>query len=290
VSTTNYSAPTSPSSDTDMPLYGPDVSNNNFSSTAAAVNFVSRLPGEGFSFIEQKVSEGSTYKDPYWAPIRDWCTANDFPCIGYHYVKTDDPNAQAANWLANDGGKYAMLDFENNSGDINNFWNVVNAFNAAGVEIALSYIPHWYWQNIGSPDLTTVPGLVASNYVNGSGYASTLYPGDDSGNWFAYGGATPQILQYTDQATVAGLSVDCNAFKGSVDGLRTLLGYPTPGDTVTTSKPATEADQVSEVWDQLRGPNGNGWPQLGGLSLVDALAQVRDKVCGTNDADTTGEQ
>lgn len=264
-------------------LYGPDVSNNNFRTTAEAIAFVSALPGEGFAWVEQKVSEGSSYKDPFWPAIRDWCTANDFPCVGYHYVREGDPAGQAANFVANGGGKFAMLDFEDNSGDIANFWAVVKAFNAADVEIALSYIPRWYWQQIGSPDLSQVPGLVASSYVNGSGYASVLYPGDDNARWAAYGGATPQILQFTSSAIVAGKSVDANAFKGTTTELRALLGYPT-GDTMPASKkPATEAEQVSENWDQLRGPNGDGWPQLGGLSVVDALAQVRDKVCGTND-------
>jgi hypothetical protein len=40
---------------------------------------------------------------------------------------------------------------------------------------------------------------------------------------------------------------------------------------------------LQENWDQLRGIDGKGWPQLGGQTLVNALGEVRDKVCGTND-------
>ena len=42
-----------------------------------------------------------------------------------------------------------------------------------------------------------------------------------------------------------------------------------------------QIDALQEVWRQLRGPNGNGWPQLGqndkgqNLSLVDAIAAIR---------------
>ncbi len=97
-----------------------------------------------------------------------------------------------------------MLDFEAGSGDLDNFWAVADAITAAGAHVALSYIPHWYWQQIGSPSLTGVPGLVASDYVEGSGYASALYPGDDSGFWTGYGGIDPVILQFTDTAQVAG--------------------------------------------------------------------------------------
>lgn len=206
-----------------MTLYGPDTSNNNFASSDAAISFVSQLPGQGFSWIEQKVSEGSYYQDPYWPVISQWCRQNRFPCIGYHYVTTDDPAAQARTWLANDGGNHAMLDFEANSGDIDNFWAVLDAFDDAGVTVSLSYIPRWYWQQIGSPDLSGVPGLIASNYVGGTGYASSLYPGDDSARWAAYGGATPALLQFTSTAQIGTLSVDCNAFDGTLDQLVALL-------------------------------------------------------------------
>lgn len=268
-----------------MTLFGPDVSNNNFRSTAAAIDFVSRLAGEGFSFIEQKVSEGSGYRDPYWAPIRDWCAANHFPCIGYHYVRTGDPDAQAANWVANGGGPFAMLDFEDGSGDIANFWAVINAFNRAGVEIALSYIPHWYWERIGSPDLSGVPGLISSSYFGAGNYASALYPGAHGAGWQPYGGATPAIWQFTDGALVAGLSVDCNAFEGTLDQLIALL----KGTTVTQPDPALAAiNQVraiaQDIQTQLRGPAEKGWPQLGqnangeDLTLVDAVAAIKNKV------------
>lgn len=268
-----------------MTLYGPDTSNNNFGSIAAALDFVSRLPGEGFSFIEQKVSEGSGYRDPFWGPIRDWCASNHFPCIGYHYVRTGDPDAQAANWVANGGGPFAMLDFEDGSGDIANFWAVINAFNRAGVEVALSYIPHWYWERIGSPDLSGVPGLVSSSYFGSGNYASALYPGAGGAGWQPYGGATPALWQFTDGALVAGLSVDCNAFEGTLDQLIALL----KGTTVTQPDPALAAiNQVlaiaQDIQTQLRGPAEKGWPQLGqnangeDLTLVDAVAAIKNKV------------
>lgn len=38
-----------------------------------------------------------------------------------------------------------------------------------------------------------------------------------------------------------------------------------------------DVDLLQEVWDQLRGPGGKGWPQLGGRSLVDAVAELLRK-------------
>ena len=47
---------------------------------------------------------------------------------------------------------------------------------------------------------------------------------------------------------------------------------PPPGN------PRTDRQLLEELWDQLRGPGGKGWPQLGGRSLVDGLAELlKDK-------------
>lgn len=265
-----------------MALFGLDLSNNNWHSNAEAVADVQRATQvEGFAWIEHKVSEGSGYRDPYWPAVRDWCNANNVPVIGYHYVRTDDPAAQAKCFVNNGGGKNVMLDFEDGSGNIANFWAVVRAFNAAGVNVVLSYIPHWYWQNIGSPDLTGVPGLVSSSYYERNNYASKEYydaGGDNGAGWASYGGATPVIWQFTDAAIVAGISVDANAFKGDVNALRALLGYPitttTGGGSVSnqpaTPKPVDVANQVSQVWDQLL----IRWDFLNGNTPVEALGVI----------------
>ena len=261
-----------------MTLFGPDVSNNNWNSVAQLESFLSQLQGEGFSWIEAKCSEGNYYRDPYWTPTLQWCQANNFPVVPYHYVTTDGAVSQVETFLSNGGGTTVMLDFEANSGDIENFWDVVAAFNAAGVQVVLSYIPHWYWQEIGSPDISTVPGLIASDYVGGSGYASDLYPGDDDTDfWFGYGGATPAILQFTDAAIIAGMSMDCNAFRGTLAELQTLLGAPVTQPPAPTTnppaipKPDDQATQISQVWDQLL----IRWTdQLNGDTLVEAVGQL----------------
>ena len=43
-------------------------------------------------------------------------------------------------------------------------------------------------------------------------------------------------------------------------------------------------DAIQEIWKQLRGPQGQGWPQLGvnekgqNLTLVDAVASIRQQL------------
>jgi hypothetical protein len=79
-------------------------------------------------------------------------------------------------------------------------------------------------------------------------------------------------------------NLDMNWFRGEV--AKSMAGQfdpttSTPPPVVTP--PPTKSDRLllQEIWDQLR----IEWPQLGGQTVVNALAEVRDKVCGTNDKD-----
>jgi hypothetical protein len=199
--------------------YGIDISNHQREMDIAAVK------REGFEFLFAKVSEGLSYKDPYWARNRDEARRHGLLLAGYHYVRPGSADAQADLFVSHLGDKAipAMLDFEEGSGNIDQFWAVLRAIEARGAKVRLSYIPKWYWERIGKPDLSAVPGLFSSNYVNGSDYASRLYPGNSGAGWNPYGGATPLIWQFTSSAKVAGLLVDADAFKGTPDQLRSYL-------------------------------------------------------------------
>jgi lysozyme len=206
-------------------IFGPDIAN-----FQAGLN-LAQVKAEGFDFVFCKVSEGNYFQDRTWPGFRDAARANGLLLAGYHYVRGDNtPDSQADTFVQQlgDNSIPAMLDFEANGGNIDQFWAVLNAIQARGVHVALSYIPRWYWQQIGSPNIAAVPGLIQSSYVSGSGVASALYPGDQAGNWAGFGGRNVDILQFTDAASIAGKAVDCNAFRGTRDQLAALLGGATP--------------------------------------------------------------
>jgi len=265
-------------------LFGIDISNNQGSGLD-----MNQVAAEGFSFVFAKVSEGNYFTDRTWPGCRDAARAAGLLVVGYHYVISGaDPDAQAARFVGNAGGSVAMLDFEDHSGDLTEFWAVVAAFGRAGVTVVCSYVPQWYWGRIGSPNLSRVPVLIASNYVSSWGYAAAIYPGDDAAGWAPYGGAAPGILQFTDRALVAGQWVDANAFRGSRSELAALLAGNQGGwlMALTDQQQDDLYQKVSDIWDQLRGPNGTGWPQLGqnaagaNLTPVDALAQIKTDIEG----------
>ena len=86
-------------------------------------------------------------------------------------------------------------------------------------------------------------------------------------------------------------NIDMNWFRGEV--AKAMRGefspdppvapLPKPVDPPLLPKPANpRSDRIllEEIWDQLRGPGGNGWLQLGDMSLIDFLAYL-----GTHVAD-----
>lgn len=258
-----------------MTLYGFDISNNNGPNLSIA-----EIQREGFAWCEMKVSEGDYFIDPDWTEYKAQADACGMPIIGYHYaIAACSPSAQAATFQRAGGGANTMIDFEANSGHIGDYWNLVAAFNAIDTHVSTSYLPQWYWQQIGCPDLSQVPGLIASAYPRSSaGYASVLYQqdGGDSGEgWTPYGNGNPVMWQFTDCALIDGTTVDANAFRGTADELAELLN---PGGTMALTP--DQAAQLTDIQTQLRGPNLAGWPQLGTnekgepLTLVDGVAAL----------------
>jgi hypothetical protein len=110
-----------------------------------------------------------------------------------------------------------------------------------------------------------LPGQVAHQYTDGTGYSPNL----------------PQ-----------GCPPFGNCDMNSADGLTpqqfaAACGITTIGDwlmALTDDEQSELLTKVREIWDQLRGPNGAGWPQLGqnaqgqDLTPVDAIAAIKNDV------------
>jgi len=235
-------------------ILGPDIS-----SFEAGID-LSKLPDA--SFVIAKASEGTYYTDAYYPGWRRQAATLGLPFVWYHFLSTEDAESQVAHTKAciGDATLPGMLDFEPTSTmrpTLKQALAYADAAAAAGLKLRLVYLPHWYWQELGSPDLTglTTRGLylVSSNYPGGTGNPEQLYPGDSAAGWQSYGGVTPLIYQYTDKASDGGKSEDFNAFRGSAAQLRAYLGAApttstggTPMGTIPASIGAKWPDIASE--------------------------------------------
>jgi len=72
--------------------------------------------------------------------------------------------------------------------------------------------------------------------------------------------------------------MDMKWFRGEVE--KAMLGVFEKFEKKETEVGGQEAPEptdhalLQQIWEQLLGPEGKGWPQLGGRTLVDALAEV----------------
>lgn len=62
-----------------------------------------------------------------------------------------------------------------------------------------------------------------------------------------------------------------DVFKGFVDK---YSGVQAPPSSPPPSSKPSQQEMIVQVWEQLFGPSGKGWPQLGGKTLVDAVAEL----------------
>lgn len=210
---------------------------------------LSEVRNEGFPALFVKCTDGVGYVNPYYA---GWMAQRAIfsAFVPYHYLEAGDSAASQVQFFQAHVGfasKWAMIDVESGSGNAVQVRAAVQAFKGAGYKVAL-YLPKWYWQEIGSPDMSGwgIDLLIASGYPGGTGTASALYAqggGDGSSQWAAYGGVTPGVWQFTDRASVAGQSVDANALKA---GILAQLGgsggsatTPLPPVTTIIASPAT---------------------------------------------------
>ncbi|WP_162908097.1 hypothetical protein [Allorhizocola rhizosphaerae] len=138
------------------------------------------------------------------------------------------------------GCQWAMVDIERYQELISNdlwprFADVLrfrDAWHAVDSRPLAYYLPRWLHNGYyGGANLRELPGpLVQSHYAGGtSGSAARIYAnagGDHGTGWDdAYGNRLPDIWQFTSDADVDGASsvTDANAFRGTVDQLRSLL-------------------------------------------------------------------
>jgi lysozyme len=214
-----------------MTIFGPDISS--FQSGLG----LSRLADA--SFVIAKTTEGTYYTDADYQAWRSQAAQLGKPFVWYHFLSGESATAQAQHTAANvgDSSLPGMLDAEpegSYSPTLAEIIAYIDAALALGLNLRLLYLPHWYWQQMGSPDLSEISSrgvsLVSSAYASGSGNPTAIYPGDGAAGWQGYGGMTPLIYQFTNAASDGGQTLDYNAFRGTAAQLVSALNTPTLED------------------------------------------------------------
>ena len=178
----------------------------------------------GIPAIMVKATEGTGYVSPdYRRVVRD-AQARGLLQMAYHFLHRGNAVGQADFAFSVIGGDTpTMVDVET-AGDgsaptLGDVLTFVDRFRAHGGTVHLVYLPRWYWSDfLGGPGLGVLPArglrVVSSSY--------TTYH-DFGPGWQPYGGVAPDIWQFSETTQLNGFTVDMNAFRGSVEELRTLV-------------------------------------------------------------------
>lgn len=240
-----------------MPIWGVDIHPR----YQAGIN-IEQIRQEGFDFMAVKVSEATngTFMDAGAADFLRRGKAVGLLCLGYHYLRAGNEDAQAqlfARQLAT-AGVPGMLDAEDGAGDITNIRRFIDCCRTHGARVPLMYLPRWYWQRIGSPDLRGLPPLWASRYVSSpSGPAAAMYQYHNPEGWASYGGLPVEVLQFTDRAIVAGRQIDANHYRGTREQFAALIGTATIG-----TAPEDDMPTPADLWNfMLPDPAANSQPK-----------------------------
>lgn len=229
-----------------------------------------RARAEGIDFFTHKIGEGladteGTLDDTALAAARD----AGVPFIGGYLIPRSNatPAAQVARWLqlAETGepwwrsfpGWFWQVDLER--------WSYDNVAASQGITCAQLLraatgrcVVLYASRGQYGDSLTGWDGpLWNADYRAGPGYPGDGWVAADKGaaaGWAPYSGKAPAILQYTSSATIAGLSTcDKNAYRGSLDDFRTMIGGKTAMGILDSD--AVAHDLVFGVKDMLDGTN-----------------------------------
>jgi lysozyme len=196
---------------TDFPgtLFYPDIYSGDH-----GINFNSSY------IVVAKATQGTWYTDPFYGEYMDTAHNESVFFCAYHFLEAGNDAAQQAEHYAKvvNADTPGMLDIETNPANntrptIANAVTFLKECNTLGRKVYLSYLPEWYWKDLGEPSLEPLielnQSLVSSNYP-AEGYTANG-PG-----WDSYGGMTPKAWQYSATVNYGGMpEVDFNAFKGS---------------------------------------------------------------------------
>jgi GH25 family lysozyme M1 (1,4-beta-N-acetylmuramidase) len=246
---------------------------------------------DGVTFATHKVSEGSTYADPLFDDFAARARYT-LPLSGGYCVNRRGDQVSQVDWFLQrldagapwwrDGPFIIQLDCER--------WS--NKDGVYAYEPSLSEIHAWCDYFVQRTDGRWTPIVYAPKWVYGdtlaglryplwaSSYGTNpdlpyrqAYPGDGSSRWAAYSGITPTILQYGSRTTIGAQTIcDANAFRGTLDELRTLV----TGDAMSWADrfenpgaPGTDASAA----DYLRFANNYAFQAMNASSAALALLE-----------------
>lgn len=209
-----------------------------------------RVKREGFSFAVVKVTEGTGYVNPAARAQLDGAKSVGLLVAQYHFLNRENADAQVAHIVRNCRADVPLaIDFEHDPANgLLPLWGLATEvrdklrgkFPSIGI-----YTNEADWQKAGSVSLSRWDWVWKAKYAySEGGPASTVYNRAPDWGWNPIGGRTPDVWQFTDKASCAGMSVDGNAYRGTAQQLQKLWHGTRPAPSTPPARPAETAGEV----------------------------------------------
>ena len=227
-----------------MTLHFPDIS-----------AFQGNISLAGAPIVCIKITEGTGWVSSWYQAQAKAAREAGAYVTYYHFLHAGRPAAQAAFAHGRAGATPLMLDWEpagSSRPGMADAQQFIDAYRAGGGVCALLYFPNWYWQQIGSPNLS--PFTHRRMALWSSAYTSYTDASNGAG-WLPYGGSAPRIWQWTDKHSFNGQLVDFNAFKGTLDQFKALAagGAPPPGPPADGAEPTVRQGDAGPAVSKAQG-------------------------------------
>ncbi len=185
-------------------------------------------------FVFVRTNYGANHDDLWFHSHADVAERAGALVVPYVYILASDVRGSIDDALRIAGDRYGSLvvDWEEGSGGGDELRLAHELLWERGVETPVVYAPKWYWERVGSPDLSWLQGRVKGHWK--SWYADNQartyddalsrvpsYAWDDN-----RGGIPTVIVQFTGTGRLAGYggNLDLNYFPGDRAELEALLG------------------------------------------------------------------
>lgn len=236
-----------------MTIFGWDASHYDGALSPATMRLA---VSQGIRFFTHKAGEGLGALDETFADAMDNARAAGIEVLGAYWFchNGDDPAAEARKltatldasipWWRTHPYFFIQADCETEAGQGQPSRAWIKKFAAqdfAGCEVVV-YASHGEYG-----DGAISPLMWNANYgANPAGAFAAKYPGDGSAGWGPFSGyGTPVFLQYGSRLTIAGKTTcDANAFRGTLDDLKNLIGRK---DLLEMPLTQTDADLVVDT-------------------------------------------
>lgn len=228
------------------------------------VERVVRENGIDFAFI--RTNYGANHDDAWFHSHADAAERGGAIVVPYVYILASNIRGSIDDCVRIINGRYssAIVDWEHDSGGGRELRDAHELLWERGFSTPVVYDPKWYWESVGSPDLSWMQGKVSGHWK--SWYADNTprsfddalsrvpgYVWDDN-----RGGIPTVIVQFSGTGRLSGYgsNVDLNFYPGTREELAALLG----GDSMSeqsvfkafSAMAAGETDEARQAAEDLR--------------------------------------